>query len=200
MAGPSQAFTEPIIKTPHVRESAMKTILQEVTESDIPSELNEKLTEEKRMEAAKRKEHNESSNYISVNDCKGAVVRELNEGMNDGMNDGSDKGRVEGMNDGVGEEMDGGRVEGMNDGVGEEMDGGRVEGMNDGVGEEMDGGRVEGWDEGYGRGKSAQSRSGVIDVVADSPIYGISVITSIIRDVARETLKCEATSCVALSF
>lgn len=51
----------------YVRESAMKTILQEVTESDIPSELNDKLTEEKRMEAAKRKERNESSNYISVN-------------------------------------------------------------------------------------------------------------------------------------
>lgn len=51
----------------YVRESGMKTILQEVTEIDIPSELNDKLTEEKRMEAAKRKERNESSNYISVN-------------------------------------------------------------------------------------------------------------------------------------
>ncbi|CRK86286.1 CLUMA_CG000165, isoform A [Clunio marinus] len=51
----------------YVRESAMKTILQEVTEEDIPSELNEKLNEEKRMEAAKRKERNEASNYINVN-------------------------------------------------------------------------------------------------------------------------------------
>lgn len=51
----------------YVRESGMKTILQEVTESDIPSELNDKLNEEKRMEAAKRKERNEASNYINVN-------------------------------------------------------------------------------------------------------------------------------------
>lgn len=51
----------------YVRESAMKTILQEVTEDDIPSELNEKLNEEKRLELAKRKERNEASNYINVN-------------------------------------------------------------------------------------------------------------------------------------
>jgi ubiquitin carboxyl-terminal hydrolase 7 len=51
----------------YVRESAMKTILQEVTEDDIPSELNDKLNEEKRMELAKRKERNEASNYINVN-------------------------------------------------------------------------------------------------------------------------------------
>jgi ubiquitin carboxyl-terminal hydrolase 7 len=51
----------------YVRESGMKTILQEIVEEDIPSELNEKLTEEKRMELAKRKERNEASNYINVN-------------------------------------------------------------------------------------------------------------------------------------
>ena len=43
----------------------MKTILQEIIEDDIPSELNEKFTEEKRM--AKRKERNEASNYINLN-------------------------------------------------------------------------------------------------------------------------------------
>lgn len=51
----------------YVRESAMKTILQEVVEADIPSELNDKLNEEKRMEGFKRKERNEASNYINVN-------------------------------------------------------------------------------------------------------------------------------------
>lgn len=51
----------------YVRESMMKTVLQEVVEADIPSELNEKLNEEKRLEAAKRKERNESSNYVNVN-------------------------------------------------------------------------------------------------------------------------------------
>lgn len=51
----------------YVRESGMKTILQEVIENDIPSELNDKLNEEKRMEAAKRKERNEASNYVNVN-------------------------------------------------------------------------------------------------------------------------------------
>jgi ubiquitin carboxyl-terminal hydrolase 7 len=51
----------------YVRESGMKTILQEIVEDDIPSELNEKLNEEKRMELAKRKERNEASNYINVN-------------------------------------------------------------------------------------------------------------------------------------
>jgi ubiquitin carboxyl-terminal hydrolase 7 len=51
----------------YVRESPMKTILQEVTDQDIPSELNDKLNEEKRMETAKRKERNEASNYVNVN-------------------------------------------------------------------------------------------------------------------------------------
>jgi ubiquitin carboxyl-terminal hydrolase 7 len=51
----------------YVRESEMKTILQDIAEDDIPSELNEKLNEEKRMELAKRKERNEASNYINVN-------------------------------------------------------------------------------------------------------------------------------------
>lgn len=51
----------------YVRESGMKTILQDITEEDIPSELNEKLNEEKRLELAKRKERNEASNYVNVN-------------------------------------------------------------------------------------------------------------------------------------
>jgi ubiquitin carboxyl-terminal hydrolase 7 len=51
----------------YVRESGMKTILQEVQEEDIPSELNDKLNEEKRLELAKRKERNEASNYVNVN-------------------------------------------------------------------------------------------------------------------------------------
>lgn len=51
----------------YVRESGMEKILQEIVEDDIPSELNEKLTEEKRMEMAKRKERNEASHYINVN-------------------------------------------------------------------------------------------------------------------------------------
>lgn len=52
----------------YVRESAMKTMLQEVTEADIPADLNDKLSEEKRLEAAKRKERIESSNYMQVSD------------------------------------------------------------------------------------------------------------------------------------
>ena len=51
----------------YVRDAAIKTILQEVQEEDIPTELSDKLNEEKRMEASKRKERNEASNYISVN-------------------------------------------------------------------------------------------------------------------------------------
>jgi ubiquitin carboxyl-terminal hydrolase 7 len=51
----------------YVRESQMNTLLQDVGEDDIPSELNDKLNEEKRLEAVKRKERNEASNYINVN-------------------------------------------------------------------------------------------------------------------------------------
>jgi ubiquitin carboxyl-terminal hydrolase 7 len=51
----------------YVRESGMKAVLQDIIDEDIPSELNEKLNEEKRLEMVKRKERNEASNYINVN-------------------------------------------------------------------------------------------------------------------------------------
>lgn len=50
----------------YIRDSAMPTILQEIKESDIPTELTERLTEERRMELVRRRERSESNTYISI--------------------------------------------------------------------------------------------------------------------------------------
>lgn len=50
----------------YIRKSAMPTILQEIKESDIPSELTEKLNEERRMELVRRRERSESNTFISI--------------------------------------------------------------------------------------------------------------------------------------
>lgn len=50
----------------YIRDSEMSTVLQEIKESDIPSELTERLTEERRMEQVRRRERSESNSYISI--------------------------------------------------------------------------------------------------------------------------------------
>lgn len=51
----------------YIRESQLQTVLQEVTELDIPEELEERLKEEKNIEGIKRKERNEAHLYMTVN-------------------------------------------------------------------------------------------------------------------------------------
>lgn len=51
----------------YIRDSSMKEILEDVTEKDITFELNDRLGEEKRMEIIKRRERNESTQYMNVN-------------------------------------------------------------------------------------------------------------------------------------
>lgn len=51
----------------YIRKSAMPTVLQEIKESDIPSELAERLAEERRMEQVRRRERSEANTYITIN-------------------------------------------------------------------------------------------------------------------------------------
>lgn len=50
----------------YIRDSAMSMVLEQIDESDIPSELTERLTEERRMELVRRRERSESNTYISI--------------------------------------------------------------------------------------------------------------------------------------
>ncbi|XP_075231892.1 ubiquitin-specific protease 7 isoform X3 [Lycorma delicatula] len=50
----------------YIRDSELKNVLQEVGESDIPQELVERLSEEKRLEQIRRKERNEAHLYMAV--------------------------------------------------------------------------------------------------------------------------------------
>ncbi|XP_060521700.1 ubiquitin carboxyl-terminal hydrolase 7 isoform X3 [Cylas formicarius] len=50
----------------YIRDSELPNVLQEVTDADIPSELAERLAEEKRMEQVRRKERNEAHLYMTV--------------------------------------------------------------------------------------------------------------------------------------
>lgn len=51
----------------YIRDSEISNVLQEVTDHDIPSELADRLAEEKRMEQVRRKERNEAHLYMTVN-------------------------------------------------------------------------------------------------------------------------------------
>lgn len=51
----------------YIRDSCLPDILQKITEQDIPSELIDRLTEERRMEHIRRRERTESNTYMSVN-------------------------------------------------------------------------------------------------------------------------------------
>jgi ubiquitin carboxyl-terminal hydrolase 7 len=51
----------------YIRDSDLPWVLSEITETDIPAELSERINEEKRLEAAKRKERNEGHTYMQVN-------------------------------------------------------------------------------------------------------------------------------------
>lgn len=50
----------------YIRESALCSVLEEVAEDDIPSELTQRLQEEKRLEVIRRKERNEAHLYMGV--------------------------------------------------------------------------------------------------------------------------------------
>lgn len=50
----------------YIRDSTLKTVLQDTTERDIPRELVARLSEERRLEALKRKERNEAHLYMTV--------------------------------------------------------------------------------------------------------------------------------------
>lgn len=50
----------------YIRDSAMADVLEPVTEKDIPEQLIERLQEEKRQEALRRKERNEAHLYMNV--------------------------------------------------------------------------------------------------------------------------------------
>ncbi|XP_055691767.1 ubiquitin carboxyl-terminal hydrolase 7 [Lutzomyia longipalpis] len=50
----------------YIRDSALPTVLQDISEQDIPSELVERLAEEKRMEQVRRLERSEANAYMNV--------------------------------------------------------------------------------------------------------------------------------------
>lgn len=50
----------------YIRDSCMNDVLQEIKESEIPTELTDRLAEERRMELVRRRERSESNSYISV--------------------------------------------------------------------------------------------------------------------------------------
>lgn len=50
----------------YIRDSAIHEVLQSVTEQDIPEQLIERLQEERRQEALRRKERNEAHLYMNV--------------------------------------------------------------------------------------------------------------------------------------
>ena len=51
----------------YIRDSAMPTVLQEIKETEIPTELAERLMEERHMESVRRRERSEASTYMAVN-------------------------------------------------------------------------------------------------------------------------------------
>ncbi|ENN76456.1 hypothetical protein YQE_06910, partial [Dendroctonus ponderosae] len=50
----------------YIRDSELPNVLQEVTDVDIPSELADRLAEEKRMEQVRRKERTEAHLYMTI--------------------------------------------------------------------------------------------------------------------------------------
>lgn len=51
----------------YIRESAVNTVLQKVNEIDIPDQLIERLQDEKKQEALRRKERNEAPFFNNIN-------------------------------------------------------------------------------------------------------------------------------------
>ena len=51
----------------YVRDSCKEVVLSEVKRTDIPQVLQDRLTEEKRIEVLKKKERNEAHLYIQLN-------------------------------------------------------------------------------------------------------------------------------------
>ncbi|CAG0923239.1 unnamed protein product, partial [Notodromas monacha] len=51
----------------YIRDSTLAWVLADVTEGDIPGELSLRINEEKRLETARRKERNETHQFMSVN-------------------------------------------------------------------------------------------------------------------------------------
>ncbi|XP_017767859.1 PREDICTED: ubiquitin carboxyl-terminal hydrolase 7 isoform X1 [Nicrophorus vespilloides] len=51
----------------YIRDSELHNVLQEVTDIDIPTELADRLAEEKRMEQVRRKERSEAHLYMTLN-------------------------------------------------------------------------------------------------------------------------------------
>ncbi|XP_022916946.1 ubiquitin carboxyl-terminal hydrolase 7 isoform X1 [Onthophagus taurus] len=51
----------------YIRDSELHNVLKEVSEADIPSELADRLAEEKRMEQVRRKERSEAHLYMTIN-------------------------------------------------------------------------------------------------------------------------------------
>ena len=50
----------------YIRDSTLRSVLQDTTERDIPRELVARLSEERRLEALKRKERNEAHLFMTV--------------------------------------------------------------------------------------------------------------------------------------
>lgn len=51
----------------YIRDTAMPQILQEIGETEIPTELTDRLHEERRMEQVRRRERAEANTYMAVN-------------------------------------------------------------------------------------------------------------------------------------
>ena len=50
----------------YIRDSSIRSVLQDTAERDIPRELVARLSEERRIEALKRKERNEAHLFMAV--------------------------------------------------------------------------------------------------------------------------------------
>ena len=62
----------------YIRDSTLRSVLQDTTERDIPRELVARLSEERRLEALKRKERNEAHLFMTVQ----LVTEDNFQGMN----------------------------------------------------------------------------------------------------------------------
>jgi ubiquitin carboxyl-terminal hydrolase 7 len=51
----------------YIRDSCKEDILQVVSKNDIPANLHDRLTEERRLELIKKKERSEAPNFMQLN-------------------------------------------------------------------------------------------------------------------------------------